>query len=79
MLTVCRIEPNMVSVNGIFFGIENWLKELFVFENQRNFAIPILSALSSFKTLLETLINISKMQPKNLLATDMEGLYFHCG
>ena len=28
ILTVCRLEPNMVSVNGIFFAIENWLKEL---------------------------------------------------
>ena len=78
-LTVCGLQPNMASVNTIFFCIENWLKALYDFENHKNFAIPISQALSSFNTLLETLINISKIQPKNLRATDMECLYFHCG
>ena len=78
-LTVCGLEPNMASVNSIFFLIENWLKALYEFENHKNYAIPISSALSSFKTSLETLIDISEIQPRNLLATDMECLYIHCG
>ena len=78
-LTVWGIKPNMVSVNSIFILIENWLKALYEFENHKNYAIPISSAVSSFKTSLETLIDISKIQPRNLLATDMECLYIHCG
>lgn len=78
-LSVCGLKPNKASVNRLFLCIENWLKALYEFKNHKNFAIPFSPAVSSFKTLLETLIDISKIQPKNLPATDMECLYFHCG
>ena len=78
-LTVCGLKPNMAEVNSFFCCIENWLRALYKFENHKNFAIPISSAVSSFKTSLSTLIDISNIQPKDLPATDMDCLYKHCG
>ena len=78
-LSIKNVKPEEKLVGDILLGIENQLKELYVFEHQKSFSIPFTWAISSFKTSMEMLMNLNpNVQAKVLSLEEMEKLNHTC-
>ena len=72
-LTIINVKPEEKLVYDILLDIENWLKELYVVENQKSFSIPCTWAISSLKISMEMLMNSNpNVQAKDLSLEEMK-------
>ena len=78
-LSISNVKPEENLIGDILLDIENWLKELYVFEHQKSFSIPFTAAISTFKTSMEMLMNFNpNVQAKVLSLEEMEKMNHTC-
>lgn len=79
MISISNVKPEEKLIGDILLDIENWLKELYVFEHQKSFSIPFTAAISSFKTSMKMLMNLNpNVQAKVLSLEEMEKMNHTC-